>query len=263
MSDLVRITEEGTIATLWLNRPERMNAMNLAMWQALGDALESLAQKAELRCLVLRGSANAKGQVSFGAGADIGEFTELRANQSQASRYAEVMERAVSALKDFPHPSIAMIQGACMGGGLELALHCDLRLAANDARFGIPINRIGHGLPTTAFAALVQLCGPALALEMLLEGRIYEASEALARGLVTRIHAPAALAAETLATATRIAEGAPLAARYHRALARRLAEGGILSEAERKAPFQLCDSQDYGEGIRAFLAKEKPRFSGR
>lgn len=262
MTELVEVTREGAVATVWLNRPERMNAMSLAMWDALTAALAEVNADRDLRCLVLRGRPRADGRVAFGAGADIAEFSEHRATAAQAAAYAGRMEPAIEALGGSPHPSVALIQGACTGAGLELALHCDLRIAAGGARLGVPIQRIGHGLPLSALRPLVQLCGRAVALELLLEGRLFEAEEALAKGLVNRVVPAEAAPGEALATARRIAKGAPLAHRFHRQATARALNPEAYSPAELTGPYALCDSEDYREGVRAFLAKEEPLFKG-
>ena len=245
------------VATLWLNRPARRNAFDLAMWARLGDLLEALAEEEGLRCLVLRGRGGA-----FAAGADISEFPEKRFSAAQAADYARVMDRATEAVADFPAPTLAVIEGPCVGGGLELAVQCDLRIAAANARFGIPINRIGHCLPYPAMIALVELAGRAAALEILLEGRILDAQEAYAKGLLTRVVPDDALEAEASATVKRIAAGAPLAARWHKKLAKKALRPDALTAEDWREPLLSCDTADYREGIRAFLAKEKPAFCG-
>jgi len=255
--EAIELERDGAVATLWLNRPARRNAFDLAMWGRLGDLAGDLAAEPGLRCLVLRGRGGA-----FAAGADISEFPDKRFNAAQAADYAHVMDRATEAIADFPAPTLAVIEGPCVGGGLELAVQCDLRLAGAGARFGIPINRIGHCLPYPAMIALVELAGRAAALEILLEGRILDATEALAKGLLTRVVPDDALAAEAAATVKRIAAGAPLAARWHKRLARKALRPEAMSAEDWREPLASCDTADYREGIRAFLAKEKPVFRG-
>lgn len=253
----VELSRDGAVATLWLNRPARRNAFDLAMWSRLGDLAADLAKDDGLRCLVLRGRGGC-----FAAGADISEFPEKRFSAAQAADYAEVMDRATEAVAAFPAPTLAVIEGPCVGGGLELAVQCDLKIAAESARFGIPINRIGHCLPYPAMIALVELAGRGVAMEILLEGRILDATEALAKGLVTRVVPDAALQAEAAATVKRIAGGAPLAARWHKQLAKKALRPESLSSEDWREPLKSCDTADYREGIRAFLAKEKPVFRG-
>ena len=258
MTDLVLLSRDGDIATVALNRGERMNAFNLAMWAALQRLMAEVNGDGSLRCVVLRGA----GEAPFGAGADIAEFETVRADAAQAGAYARRVDAAMEAVADCPWPTLAMIRGACVGGGLELALNCDLRICSEGARFGIPINRIGHCLPMPAMRALVELVGRSVALEILLEGRIVSAREAKEMGLVNRVVADADLAAEAEAMSTRIARGAPLAARGHKRLARRALDPRPFSEEDWAAAFETCDSADYREGVRAFLAKEKPVFKG-
>lgn len=258
MSDSVLVRREGPVAWVLLNRPERRNALDLDMWARLGEALRSLSEDPDLRCLVLRGA----GGKAFAAGADIAEFERTRDSAAAAARYAEVMDPAMEALRDCPAPTVAIIEGACVGGGLELAVQCDLRLAGASARLGMPINRIGHALPYPAMIALVELAGRAAALELLLEGRILTAEEAYHRRLVTRVVADAALEEETEALIARIVAGAPLAARWHKVFAAKALKPEALTAEDRLAPFLSCDSADYREGIRAFLAKETPKFKG-
>ncbi len=263
MTELVQVTREGGVATVWLNRPERMNAMSLAMWDALAATMAEVNADPDLRCLLLRGRPRADGRVAFGAGADIAEFPALRADAAQAEAYAARMEPAARAIEDSPHPSIALIQGACVGGGLELALHCDIRIAGADARLGLPIQRIGHGLPLSGLRPLVQLCGRSVALELLLEGRLFGAEEALGKGLVNRVLPVERVVAEAEESAARIVAGAPLAHRFHREATRRALEPEPYSAEELRGPYRLCDSADYREGVRAFIAKETPRFEGK
>ena len=259
MTHSVRLRRDGEIATIVLNRPDKRNALTLEMWERLGVLLAEVDADESLRCLILRGA----GEAAFAAGADIAEFPALRASAAQAKAYAGRMEPALEGLKRCRHPSVAMILGACSGGGLELAALCDIRICGESARLGIPINRIGHALPYPGLQALVALVGRAGAAELLLEGRVLTAAEAQARGLVQRVLPDAEVEAEVQATAARIAAGAPLAARLHRACLNRLTDPAPLSAAEAELPYGACDSADYREGIEAFLAKRPPRFRGR
>jgi enoyl-CoA hydratase/carnithine racemase len=159
---------------------------------------------------------------------------------------------------------VAAIRGHCIGGGLEIACACDLRIAAAGARFGVPINRLGFAIAHGELRDLLRVVNPALALELLLEGRILDAAEAAAKGLVTRVVADDAVDAEALATARRIAAGAPLVARLHKKLVRRLAvDAAPLTEGEVRENFAYLDTEDYRIGREAFLARTKPHFLGR
>ena len=258
-SEAIYVTREGAIATVVLNRPERRNAFDLAMWIRLGEVMQDLNADDTLRCIVLRGA----GGKAFAAGADIAEFEKLRFSAEQAEAYGEKMHPAFEAIEHSPHPTVALIEGACVGGGLELALKCDLRITNRSGKFGIPINRLGHVLPWVGLLPLVQLCGRAVAMEILVEGRILSAEEAYVKGLVNRVVADEEVEAEAYGTAKRIAAGAPLAARWHKQLSLRALDPRPLSEEEAQEPYRSCDTEDYKAGVRAFLNKEKPSFEGR
>jgi len=259
MSELILTETDGPIATVILNNPGKRNALGRAAWGALADTIGDLNGRDDLRCVIIRGA----GEQAFAAGADISEFPENRANGEQAMAYGEDVERALAALLACKHPTLAMIYGACTGGGLEIASCCDMRIAGTSARLGVPINRIGHAFAPAEMKPVIDLVGKALVLELLLEGRIFDADEALARGLVNRVVADDQLANDVRASANRIARGAPLAARMTKSLVHKVMDGQPLSEAELRDAYSLCDSDDYAEGVRAFLAKEKPDFKGR
>ena len=259
MSDLILLERDGAIARVTINRPERLNAFTLGMWEDLGAVMAEVNRDDKVRCVVLSGA----GGKAFCAGADIAEFQQVRHDAEQARTYARIVDAALEGLEHCPYPVIAAIAGPCMGGGLELSLLCDLRICGAGAKLGIPIKRIGHCLPFSGLEALVELAGRATALEILLEGRVFGAEEAMIKGLVTRVVPDEELEAEAEATAGRIASGAPLAARWHKRFVRRALDPAPLTEAERREPFESCDTADYREGIRAFLAKETPVFEGR
>jgi len=257
MSDIVLLSRAADIATVTLNRPDKLNALDRAMWLALAAAMGEAAADADLRCVVVRGAGPA-----FGAGADVAEFATLRDTPAKAAAYAEVMGAALRAVRDCPLPTVAQVHGACAGAGLQIAIHCDLRIAAASSRFGAPVQRLGVTMPYPEIAALVDLVGPGPTLEMLLEGRLLAAAEAYAKGLVSRVVADEALEAETLAAARRIADGAPLVQRWHKRFVRRLADPSPLAPAELDEAYAACATADYRRGIAAFLAKAKPRFLG-
>lgn len=258
MSDAVLIAREGFVATVTLNRPDRLNALNHAMWTGLVDAFEGLSADDDVRCVVLRGAGEA-----FCPGQDITEFAERMSSYEQALEYAPLMARAFGAIYDCRHPTVAMIRGVCTGGGLELALHCDLRYAAQSARFGIPIPRIGVALSYGLFKALIDVVGYATALEILLEARVFDAAEAKEKGLLTRVVADGALDDAVAEAAGRITDGAPLVNRWHKQYARRLTRPEPLSEEEIRESFRCFGTEDFEEGWRSFLEKRKPAFKGR
>jgi enoyl-CoA hydratase/carnithine racemase len=259
MADPILVERAGEIATLVINRPEKRNALDLATWRRLGEAMTELDSDESLRCVVIRGA----GEEAFAAGADISGFATERSTRAQIKHYSEVMHEALHALAGCRHPTVAMIRGYCLGGGFELATFCDLRIAGDTARLGIPVKLMGLFLEYDMFETLIAVVGRATALEIALEGRVYDAREACAKGLVNRVVADADLEREAYATAARIAEGAPLSARWHKRAARRLAERAPLTAAEIEESYDYADSEDYKAAYRAFLAKEKPRFKGR
>ena len=259
MSGTLHVDRRGPVATLVIDNPGKRNAMSQAMWIALAEAIEPLSTDPALRCLVLRGA----GDQAFGSGADIDEFETIRATKDKAIAFARHGHRAMHAVRDCPIPTVAAIRGACVGGGLELAAFCDLRLAADDSRFGIPIARLGATLAYAELDGLMRLAGPQTALELLLEGRILTADEALTKGLVNRVIPAARFDEEVDKAVARIVAGAPLSARWHKKFVARLREGRPLTAEELAEGYACFDTLDYVSGYRAFLAKETPTFEGR
>ncbi|MBE7423021.1 MAG: enoyl-CoA hydratase/isomerase family protein [Zoogloeaceae bacterium] len=260
-ADEILVARDGVVATVTLNNPAKLNAVNASMWRRLRVVMEELSADESLRCVVLRGA----GEAAFAAGGDIEEFLTLRDTLERALVYHEEwVARALDAVRDCRHPTVALIQGACIGGGLEIAGQCDLRICGRSARFGAPINKLGFSMAPGELTGLLALAGPAVALEILLEGRILGADEAYEKGLVTRVVDDELVAEEAYATARRIAAGAPLAARMHKKLVRRLtAVPQGLTFEETKASFAFLDSEDYREGLSAFFEKRAPVFRGK
>ncbi len=259
MTDLVLIERAGAIATVVLNRPAKLNAFTKTMWRDLGAAIDSLSADDSIRCIIVRGA----GEKAFSPGNDISEFATERSNRSQAIAYGAVMHATVAAFERCRHPLVAQIHGICVGGGMEIAALCDLRICGTSSRFGAPIKNLGLVMAHSEMAPLVRLVGADVALEILLEGRIIDAAEAKEKRLVTRVVPDDQVAAEALATAGRIADGAPLAARWHKKFANRLRDPQALSDAERLEAFECFDTEDFQIGYRAFLAKKRPGFVGR
>ena len=255
----VRTRVEGAVATVTLDHPGRLNAITVAMWGELADAFGRLSADRDLRCVVVRGAGG-----HFAAGADIREFPRVRADLEGVMAYhRDLLARPLRAVSDCVHPVVAAIEGVCVGGGLEIASRCDLRLAARGARFGAPINRLGFPMAPDEMRGLLELAGRAVTLEILLEGRVFDADEALAKGLLTRVVAAEALESELTATVARLCAGAPLAARLNKSTAARLAgDPAPLSDAEWRACFAYADGPDHRRGVQAFLQGTDPVFTG-
>ena len=255
----VNLEKANEIATLTLSNPGKLNAINLDMWLQLATHVLDLSADQNIRCLVIRGA----GSEAFAAGGDLEEFVTGRASLAQALHYHGQVAAALNALADCPHPTVALIQGACIGGGLEIAGVCDLRICNEYARFGAPINKLGFSMYPGEMEGLLKLAGAAVMKEILLEGRILTATEAYEKGLVTRVMPDAQTVEEAYATARRICSGAPLVAAWHKQWIRRLQSGRPLNDEEKTASFAFLDTEDYKEGLAAFLEKRKPIFKAR
>ncbi len=257
--DVVLVDRDADIATVTLNRPDKLNALTKPMWQRIGGVMAELSADENLRCVVIRGA----GDRAFAPGNDIAEFASERSNSQQARAYGKIHLASLAAVQSCRHPTVALIRGVCVGGGLEIAAACDLRVCGASSRFGIPINRLGLTAGYDEIRGLVAVVGRAVTLELLLEGRVFGADEALQKGLVTRVVPDAQIEDEAYATARRIADGAPLVARWHKKFIARLADPRPLTEHELDEPYLCYDSEDFQTGYRAFLARAKPEFKGR
>jgi len=255
----VDLSRDGEIATLTLNNPGKLNAIDLGMWLQLAENMAELAVDRDIRCIILRGAGND----AFAAGGDLEEFLTARATLEQALHYHRQVAAALNAITDCPQPTVALIQGACIGGGLEIAGACDLRICNESARFGAPINRLGFSMYPGEMDGLLKLAGAAVLKEILLEGRILNAGEAYEKGLVTRVVPDSQVVDEAYATARRICAGAPLVAGWHKQWIRRLQSSRPVNDEERAASFAFLDTEDYREGLAAFFEKRKPAFKAR
>ncbi len=259
MDDL-RILRDGAIATVVLNRPEKRNAITVEMWEAIPRALRRLEGDGAVRVVVVRGA----GEEAFASGADISEFERVRSDARTARAYSATVAAAERALASFPRPTIAMIHGFCVGGGLEVALACDLRWASRRARLGITAARLGIVYSLGATRRLASIVGPSHARDLLLSGRLVDADEARAMGLVNWVCEPEALEGETYAYARLLAQQAPISQRGAKAMLQHLIGEGGMTEADLAALEERAyESDDYREGVRAFLERRPPRFGGR
>jgi len=250
---------DRAVARVTLDSPGKLNALSVAMWRDLRQAFEQLAERDDVHCIVLRGAGD-----NFAAGADIAEFPQERFDLASGRRYhLDVIAPALRAIQEAPQPVLAVIEGVCVGGGLEIASVCDLRIAAAGSRLGAPVGRLGFPLALPELAPLVRLVGPGLAAELLLAGRLLDAAEAQAKGLVQRTVAAGQLEAAVAETVEGVLAGSPLAARLNKRNLRMLSEqGGHYTDAQLDASFAFFQSADYPEGMAAFLQRRPPRFTG-
>lgn len=246
-------------AILTLDRPEKRNALSQAMWQALPEAVAAVEAEAGAKLLIVTGAAG-----HFAAGADISEFDVVYADRAASGVYARAAYEGVEAVGRLSKPSIAMIRGACVGGGMAIALACDLRLAATNARLGITPAKLGIMYNLADTKRLVETVGPSAAKDILFTGRIMGADEALGLRLVDTVHAPEALKAAVLEKAAAICANSQWTTRKAKALVRMILNGASDDDAATRAWFlDAVEGEDFKEGRAAFMAKRTPNFTFR
>jgi enoyl-CoA hydratase/carnithine racemase len=263
MSDTADIVmrHDGPLATVVFNRPKVRNAISLGMWAEIARVTDGIAKDDSIRAIVYRGA----GMEAFASGADISEFEEQRKDTESTLRYNAQTSAAYAAIRGCPQPTVAMIHGFCMGGGMGIAMACDLRFAAQGAKFGIPAARLSILYGADAVRQLIDLAGPAYAKDILYSARTVSDREALAMGLIQRLLPAAELESYTYDYLRQVADNAPLSVQGAKMTVEAHLAGMTEVHRQRLRELQLeaFESEDYREGTRAFLEKRPPRFQGR
>ncbi len=256
------LEKDGPIGWIIFNQPEKRNAVSQEMWQLMPEYVNDLATDDKIRVVVLRGA----GDKAFVAGADISQFKERRRNMADEAEYSRTSARGQDALTNLAKPLMAMIHGYCVGGGLSIAIGCDIRIAADDARFGVPAARLGLGYHYHGMEKLMKLVGPSYTKEIFFTARTdFSAQDALRMGLVNQVIPKAELESFTRDYALTIGRNAPLTIRSAKASVDQLlrpSDQRDLAQLDRLLA-DCFNSQDYQEGVQAFSEKRRPQFQGR
>jgi len=255
----LHLTIHDQIAIVTITRPEQHNAITYAMWQALPELCQRIDADDNVRVIIWRGA----GEEAFSAGGDIAEFREHRSNRSQAVAYNACVQAALDGMLALRKPSIALVKGYCVGGGFILAAHCDLRIAADNAHFGLPVARLGFLITYPQMQRFVQMFGAAVVSDLLLTARLLAAPQALAAGLCSQVHPLATIDDAVLRLAQTMTRLSPLTQRWHKAMLQTVLHKpdlSLLTAAELAVVDAMFDSADYAEGVRAFIEKRSPRF---
>ena len=258
MTERLLSRKEGAVGWITFNNPERRNAVSVDMWEAIPGVLDKFASDSEVRLVVLCGA----GDKAFVSGADISQFEKQRSGPEAVQHYEEIAERAQLTLQNFDKPVLAMIRGYCLGAGLNIANICDLRIAAEDARFGIPAAKMGLGYRASSMKNLVDTVGAPYAREIMITGRQFTAAEAKEMGLIHKITSIEGLEKTTREYCDIIAANAPLTMRTAKRMIREILKQDYDAEQMKKWMKECFDSADYAEGRKAFMEKRKPVFKG-
>ena len=257
----LRVEKRGAVGWIVFDQPARRNAISDAMWRGIPPAMQQFDADPEVRCVAFRGA----GTDAFSAGADISEFEKNRSSTESVGGYDTLLDQVLHSIQNSPKPSVAMIYGYCFGGGLEIALACDLRYCAAGAQFSIPAAKLGIAYNVEGHKRLLETVGHARAREIMFLGRRYPAVEALAMGLVQRVLPDAELETFTQQVIAELAANAPLSIANTKTILEEYVKSvGTPDHARMRAAIERCArSDDYKEGRRAFMEKRKPRFQGK
>jgi enoyl-CoA hydratase len=252
--------KEGAVGYVIFNNPERHNAVSLDMWEAASQFLENFRNDKNIRVVVLTGA----GGKAFVSGADISKFKEERSDEKAVARYNKAVDQAYSAVCEFPKPTIAMIRGYCLGGGVGLAVCCDLRICSDNSRFAVPAAKLGLGYGYTGIKRLSDIVGPAFTKEIFFTARQFDAAEAQTMGLVNRVVPTDELEASVRDYAGMIAANAPLTVDSVKFIVGEVVKNEFERDIARCTELvnQCFASNDYAEGRKAFVEKRKPVFTG-
>jgi enoyl-CoA hydratase/carnithine racemase len=255
------IEKRGAVGWIVFDSPAKRNAINGAMWRGIAPAIKAFDADEQVRCVAVRGA----GTEAFSAGADISEFEKIRSRDAAVSEYDGLLDQVLRAIQDSRKPSVAMIHGFCMGGGLEVALACDLRYCGESAQFAIPAAKLGLAYNVEGHKRLLETVGHARAREIMFLGRRYDAREALAINLVNQIFSDGELEARVGEIINALCDNAPLAIANSKTIIEEYVKSaGAPDAAAMQAAIDRCAaSEDYKEGRRAFMEKRKPRFTGK
>jgi enoyl-CoA hydratase/carnithine racemase len=257
----LRVEKRGAVGWIVFDQPAKRNAISGDMWRGIAPAMAQFDRDPEVRCVAFRGA----GAEAFSAGADISEFESRRASEESVGQYDGLLDQVLHSIQDSPKPSVAMIYGFCLGGGLEIALACDLRYCAASAQFGIPAAKLGLAYNVEGHKRLLETVGHARAREIMFLGRRYNAEEAVEMGLVHKVLQDAELEAFLEKVLANLTENAPLSILNSKTIIEEYVKSaGAPDHARMQAAIERCaKSADYAEGRRAFMEKRKPQFKGR
>ena len=259
-TDKMLSRKEGRAGYVIFNNPERHNAVSLDMWEAAGKMLDEFRNDSNIAVVVVTGA----GGKAFVSGADISRFEKERSDEAAVKHYGEVVDKSYRAFHEFPKPTIAMIRGYCIGGGMGLATCCDLRIATEKSTFAVPAAKLGLGYGYTGLKRLVDIVGPSFAMEIFYTARQFTAAEALTMGLVNRVVADGELESFVKSYADMIAGNAPLTIKAVKVVVSEMMKDESKRDLKRaQDAVDACfKSRDYEEGRKAFMEKRKPVFIG-